>query len=105
MSKIFSDKYILKYQKDCLKLLWYERDMMTYFDHLKCKEMRDDPDSYSKNVKVANFDIIHHECHSDKLKGTYKEYNTIKNEHWSKYPKEEAKAVLLATFRIKRDDF
>ena len=51
MSKIFSDKYILKYQKDCLKLLWYERDMMTYFDYLKCKEMRDDPDSYFKNVK------------------------------------------------------
>lgn len=65
MSKIFSDKYILKYQKDCLKLLWYERDMMTYFDHLKCKEMRDDPDSYFKNVKelisilfTTNFIVI-----------------------------------------------
>lgn len=65
MSKIFSDKYILKYQKDCLKLLWYERDMMTYFDHLKCKEMRDDPDSYFKKVKklisilfTTNFIVI-----------------------------------------------
>ena len=65
MSKIFSDKYILKYQKDCLKLLWYERDMMTYFDHLKCKEMRDEPDSYFKKVKklisilfTTNFIVI-----------------------------------------------
>ena len=65
MSKIFSDKYILKYQKDCFKLLWYERDMMTYFDHLKCKEMRDDPDSYFKKVKklisilfTTNFIVI-----------------------------------------------
>ena len=52
--------------------------------------MSDDPDSYFKNAQVVSFDIIHHECRGDELKGTYKDYRTIKNKHLAKYPKEEA---------------
>ena len=66
--------------------------------------MSDNPDSCFKNVQVVNFDTIHHECRGDKLKVTYKDYKTIKNEHLAIYPKEEAKTVLSAAFRTKRDD-
>ena len=38
------------------------------FNHLKYKEMTDDPDFYFKNKKVINFDMIHDQCRSDPLK-------------------------------------
>ena len=40
---------------------------MSYFDHLKFKEMPDQPDYHFRNIKVVNFDIIHHECRGDPL--------------------------------------
>ena len=58
---------------------------MSYIDHLKYKEMADDLDYYLKNVKVVSFDIIHHECHGDKWKGSYKDYKTIRNEDFNNY--------------------
>ena len=90
MSKIFAGSYVSKYQEDYFKLPWYERDLISYIDHLKYKDMSDDLDSYFKNAQVVSFDIIHHECRGDELKGTYKDYRTIKNKHLAKYPKEEA---------------
>ena len=66
--------------------------------------MADDPDYYSKNIKVANFDVIHHKCCGNKLKGSYKDYKTIKNEDFNNYPKKESKNFLLAVSRNKRDD-
>ena len=44
MSKFVANKYGLTYQEDYRKLPWYERDMMSYIDHVKYKTMRDDPD-------------------------------------------------------------
>ena len=104
MNKIVVDSYVPKYQEDYSKFLWYERDMVSYIDHLKYREMRDDPDHYFKNVRVVNFDIIQHGCRDDKLQDTYKEYKTIKNENLTNYPKEEARVVFSAAFRNKRDD-
>ena len=43
MSKICSNGYVPKYQKD---LPWYERDMVSYIDYLKYKEIKDDPHYY-----------------------------------------------------------
>ena len=104
MSKVLSNKYFPTYQEDYSKLPWNERDMMTYIGHIKYRSMRDNHDSYFKNVKIVNFDIINHECHGDKLIGTYKDYKTIKSEHLTYYPKKEAEVVLSAAFRNKRDD-
>ena len=64
---IYANRYVPPYQEEYGKLLWCERDMMSYIDHLKCKRMRHNPDYYFEKVKVVNFDIIHHECHGDKL--------------------------------------
>ena len=96
MSKIVAKKYVSTYQEDYYKLSWYERYMMSYTAYLKYKDMHDDPDSYFKNVRVVNFDIINQECRGDKLAGTYKDYKRMKNEHLTNYPKEEAKRVLAA---------
>ena len=104
MSEIVADKYVRTYQEDYSKLPWYERDMMIYINHIKYRSMRDNPDSYFKNVKIVNFDMINHECRGDKLIGTCKDYKTIKSEHLTDYPKKEAEVVLLAAFCYKRDD-
>ena len=76
---------------------------MSFIDHIKYGSMRDNPDSYFNNVKVVNFDIINHECHGDKLIGPYKGYKTIKSEHLTNNPKNDAEVVLSAAFQ-NRDD-
>lgn len=43
MSKCFDGKYVPKYHKDYIKLPWYEKDLMTYYDDLKYKDMSDNP--------------------------------------------------------------
>ena len=65
--KFFSHKYVPEYAEDYFKLPWHERDLMSYFDNLKFKEMPDQPDYHFRNKKVVNFDIIHHECRGDPL--------------------------------------
>lgn len=104
MSKVVTRKCVPTSQQDYHKLLWYERDIMSYTDHFKYENMRDDPNSYFKNVKVVNFYIIHHECCGDKLVGTQKNYQTNESEHLADYAKKDAKVVLLAAFRKMRDD-
>ena len=37
MNKVVANKYVLIYQEDYYKLAWYERDMMSYIDHIKCR--------------------------------------------------------------------
>lgn len=70
MSKYFAGSYVPKYQEDYFKLPWYERDMMTYIDWSKYKDMADNPDFYMKNVEVINFDMIHHKYHGSKAQST-----------------------------------
>ena len=104
MSKFCSSGYFPRHQKDYSDFPWYERDRVSYIDHLKYREMRDESNHYFQNVRVVNFGIINHGCCGDKLQGTYKDYKTIKNENLTNYPKEEAKVVFSAAFRNKRDD-
>ena len=35
-----------------------ERDFLSYLDDLKYEKYMEDPDTYFKNVKIINFDII-----------------------------------------------
>ena len=55
MNKIVANKYVPTYQEDYFKLPCYERDMISYIDHVKYKTMRDDPDQYFDDVKVHLF--------------------------------------------------
>ena len=104
MSKLFDGKYVSKYQENYFKLPWYERDLMNYFDYLEYKDMSDEPDRYFKNMNEVNFGIIHHECRSDTLEGTYNNYKTIESKHLNNYPNKEAKTVLSVAFCNKSDD-
>ena len=48
-----------------------QHDLMTYIDDLKYDNfVVNDMDSHFSDVKVVNFDIIHHDCHGDKLQNS-----------------------------------
>ena len=66
--------------------------------------MTDDPDFYFKNKKVINFDMIHHQCRSDPLKKTEKEYKPVCNDDFKNSPEGEKNKTLSSIFRNKRDD-
>ena len=104
MSKFFGPKYAPKHQEDYFKLPYYERDLMSYYDHLKYQEMTENSDDYFKNKQVVNFDIIYPECRGDQLKKSYKDHKTIEKESVNNYSKEDEKYVLPSVFRNKRDD-
>ena len=55
--------------------------------------------------KFINFDIIHHECRGDQLKGTYEGYQTIKVKDLKNYPRPEKNKLVRGVIRnIKRRD-
>ena len=101
MNKVVANKYVPTFQEDCFKLPWYDRGMMSYIDNVKYKTIRDDPDQYFDDVKVVNFDIIHHECNGDKLIGDYKDYKTFKTEDLSLYPKKRPRFFCQLLLEIK----
>ena len=66
METIRANKYIPTYVAPDLK--WYERyGLLTYIDRLKYERFERNRESYLENAKIANFDIIHHQCRGDKL--------------------------------------
>ena len=44
-----------------------ERDFFTFLDDLKYEKGMKDPDNFIKNVRMINFDTIHHECRGQPL--------------------------------------
>ena len=54
-----------------------ERDFLSYLDDLKYEQTVENPDKYFQNVKIINFNIIHHECRSDLLQNSFDYYYTI----------------------------
>ena len=46
INRTAANKYVPTYQEDYKKLPWYQRDMMSYIDHVKYKTMRGDTDQY-----------------------------------------------------------
>ena len=45
-NRILGDSYVPKYSQDYYTLPWYERDVVTYIDWLKYKDMFDNPNEY-----------------------------------------------------------
>ena len=105
MNKVVANKYVPTFQEDCFKLPWYERDMMSYIDNVKYKTIRDDPDQYFDDVKVVNFDIIHHERNCGKLIDYYKDYKTFKTEDLSRYPKKRPRFFCQLILEIKETTY
>ena len=55
-----------------------ERDFLNYLDQLKYEETLIDPDAFFQNVKVINFDIIHHLRRFDPLEKSYNEHFVVR---------------------------
>lgn len=68
-----------------------ERDFFSYLDQLKYEETLKNTDSYFQNVKVVNFELIHHKCRGDPLKKDTKEHFSIENKDFAEYPKNDKK--------------
>ena len=51
-----------------------ERDFLSYLDDLKYEEAMANLDYFIKNIKIVNFDIIHHECGGCPLQNSYEHY-------------------------------
>ena len=78
---------------------------MRYISWLDYKDMAYNPDDYLKNVKIANFDIINHECRGYPLQGTYKGYKTLEKNYFKNFSKDDEKKIYIsATFRTGRED-
>ena len=89
--KFLGEKYAPEYSENYFSLLWYERDLITYFNHLKYKEMTDDPNFYFKNKKVIHFDMIHHQYKGDPRKKKQK-----------KSIKQSVRMILRITLRVEK---
>ena len=77
---------------------------MTYFDDLKYNEFAKDTDSYFENVKLINFDIIHHECRGDKLQNPERYYRTTRNKDFKNYEQRVQNNVISPAIKFERDD-
>ena len=87
--KFIKEKYAPQYQNFFFDLPWYEKDLLIYYTWPDYKDMDDDPDHYLNNLKVVNFDIIHHESRGDPLKKSCKVHKTIVNEDFENYSKKD----------------
>ena len=90
-----SSSYVPKYSENYFNLPSYKRDMMTYYDYLKYKEMSDNPENYFSKKKVVNFDLIHHQCRGDPLLKPEKDHKIISSDDFKKYPQQEKTRLFL----------
>ena len=67
----FTGTYVPKYTPP------EDRDFLSYLDDLKYETFQENPDNYMKNVKIINFDLIHHQCKGDKLQHSEEHYQTV----------------------------
>ena len=102
MAKFHGSSYGPKYQKNYFDLPWYERYLMSYYEHLKYQVMGKDTNYYFKNKKVVNLDIIGYGCCGDRLEKNYKKHNTVKKENFNNnYPEKEKNTALSSIFITK----
>ena len=76
-----------------------ERDFLSRLGDLKYEETLKDPNKYFKNLKIVNFDLIHHECRGDPLEKDIREHFAIQNQDFKKYPKNEKREVVGGALR------
>ena len=90
---IYQTKYVLVYTPP------EERDFFSYLDKLKYEETIKTTDNYFQNVKVVNFDLIHHVCRGDPLEEDAWGHFAIQNRDFNQYPKNEKQQVFGGALR------
>ena len=96
--KILTNSYISK-KTQKKKYEWYEHDLMTYIDDLKCENFVLDMDSHFSRAKVVNFDIIHHQCCGDKLNNPEEYYQTIYDKDFVNYENHLCNEAVLSAIK------
>ena len=94
---IYRSQYVPKYTPP------EQRDFRSYFDDVKYEQTMRDPNNYFKNVKVINFDLIHHQCRGDPLEKTENEHYTTQKTDFKKYQKISEKEVAGASLRTQNE--
>ena len=95
-NKIYAVKYIPRYQENYFELPWFDRDLMTYVDHLRYQEYAKDSNDYFDRAKIVNFNIIHNRCREDPLTKSMREHETISSDDFVKYPVEVKKSCFCS---------
>ena len=90
---IFTNKYIHPVTKTDLK--WYERDLNTWYNEMKCKEATENPNQYFSNVKFVNFVIIYNDIRKTKLQKPLEEYQTINKNDFDGYDQKLKNEMLV----------
>ena len=74
-----------------------ERDFLSYLDDLKYEKYMEDPDTYFKNIKIINFDIIRNQILGEPMRKPIETYQTVHDADLVKYtPKAKEKFVSSA---------
>ena len=99
------NNYICNYVRD--NLPWYERDgLLTYIDKLRYDKFLENPDKHFEETKIVNFDIIYKSIRVEKNpEQTIKDYQTVKDERVTSYPKEDQNKFLSSAFSTDRKEF
>ena len=76
-----------------------ERDFLSYLDDLKSEKYMGDPDTYFKNVKIINFDIIRNQILGEPMRKPIETYQTVHDADVVKYtPDAKEKFVSSAIY-------
>lgn len=75
-----------------------ERDFLSYLDDLKYEEAMANLDYFIKNIKIVNFDIMHHECGGRLLQNSYEHYQRVREKQFQNYKIEPKDKLLNAAF-------
>ena len=76
-----------------------ERCFLSYLDDLKYEKTVKNIDKHFQDVKVINFDMIHHMCRGDPVDRSVCEHLTIQNSDFKKYPKNDKKKEVHGALR------
>ena len=93
----FTGNYVPKYTPP------EKRDFLTYLDDLQYQKFEENPDKYMKNVKIINFDLIHHQCRGDRLQHSEEHYQTIFEKNLVRHKKEDKKLIAGSGLRTQKE--
>ena len=73
---------------------------------MKFDEIIENSDSYFENVKLSNFDLIHHECRGSELSFSKKHYQTLYKEKLNSefIDSKQKSSFISSAIKCHRDD-
>ena len=75
-------------------------DFCNYFEDCKYKKTMNNVDGYFQQVKIVNFDIIHHQCKNDPLEKSCEEHFSVKGSDFN-CPESNKKNPIATALRNK----